>query len=592
LVHRDVKPANILVDARPGRPEHPYLSDFGLVKGAMASADLTRTGQFLGTANYVAPEQISGKPALPQTDQYSLACVAYTLLTGTLPFARDDSMAVLWAHMYDLPPSLVAQCPDQPSAVDDVLARALAKSAKDRYGTCEEFIDALRTTFDARPPAAPGAGTGPQPAATAQQPGQDSATPSESLPSTRDQVPPPAPSLPPAILSASPLPAPHAETAIVLPPSHASSVVEEPAGESDADEERAPDEGIGPPVPPASQREPEDGSEAVPATVTVPRLANKARDSCQQVTADAVGSQADGDTEPPAEDPPAQPSQKRPRRRRRALIITTTATVAVVVGASALLAAHPWIHPPVLKPAGLAVESGTTDGSGTADNVEITWSAPATGPLPDDYEIFRDGTQIGTVLGTETSYTDDGLTPNTSYGFQVIAVRGGKQSPASATLTAAHTTKPPLSAAVLNWSGLVTEKMTSVNPAEPGWSFQPGSSKQDTWIISPDCSSGPCNATLAGAYDGYPFTTKLTRSGTTYTGTTELKNYYYCDVQSDQYSGTLTINITVNSADTQASMWTATSFSGYETVSLPTVYYSPAAWTCDAATGQLDVKSS
>jgi serine/threonine protein kinase len=143
LVHRDVKPANILVDRGPGRPEHPYLSDFGLAKGSSSSTGLTGTGQFLGTPDYAAPEQISGKPARPQTDQYALACVAYTILTGRLPFPRDESMAVLWAHMYDQPPSLTASRPDLPAAVDTVLARALAKAPEGRYATCEEFIDAL-----------------------------------------------------------------------------------------------------------------------------------------------------------------------------------------------------------------------------------------------------------------------------------------------------------------------------------------------------------------------------------------------------------------------------------------------------------------
>jgi serine/threonine protein kinase len=143
LVHRDVKPANILVDRSPGRPEHPYLSDFGLAKGSASSTGLTGTGQFLGTPDYAAPEQISGRPARPQTDQYALACVAYSVLTGQLPFARDESMAVLWAHMYDQPPSLTAARPDLPAAVDQVLARALAKSPEERYPTCGAFIDAL-----------------------------------------------------------------------------------------------------------------------------------------------------------------------------------------------------------------------------------------------------------------------------------------------------------------------------------------------------------------------------------------------------------------------------------------------------------------
>jgi beta-lactam-binding protein with PASTA domain len=154
LVHRDVKPANILVDAGPGRPEHPYLSDFGLAKGAAASAGLTGTGQFLGTPDYAAPEQISGQPARPQTDQYALACVAFTALTGSLPFAREESMAVLWAHVYDPPPSVTSYRRDLPGAVDGVLARALAKAPGERYASCAEFAGALRAALDAAPPTA------------------------------------------------------------------------------------------------------------------------------------------------------------------------------------------------------------------------------------------------------------------------------------------------------------------------------------------------------------------------------------------------------------------------------------------------------
>jgi serine/threonine protein kinase len=144
LVHRDVKPANILVDASPGRPDHPYLSDFGLAKGSVSSMALTGTGQFLGTPDFCAPEQISGQRTQPQTDQYALACVAFTMLTGRLPFARTEPMAVLWAHMSGPPPSVASLRPDLPAAVDQVLARALAKSPDDRFGTCGEFADSLR----------------------------------------------------------------------------------------------------------------------------------------------------------------------------------------------------------------------------------------------------------------------------------------------------------------------------------------------------------------------------------------------------------------------------------------------------------------
>ena len=147
LVHRDVKPANILIDTSLDRPEHPYLSDFGLAKGAASSTGLTGTGQYLGTPDYSAPEQISGRQIRPQTDQYSLACVAYTVLAGSLPFARGESMAVLWAHMYDQPPQLTDQRPDLSAAVDQVLARAMAKIPNERFATCGEFINALSSSL-------------------------------------------------------------------------------------------------------------------------------------------------------------------------------------------------------------------------------------------------------------------------------------------------------------------------------------------------------------------------------------------------------------------------------------------------------------
>jgi serine/threonine-protein kinase len=144
LVHRDVKPANILVDARPGRPEHVYLSDFGVSKGAMSSVSLTAAGQFLGTPDYSAPEQIQGRAVDGRTDQYALACVTYQLLTGAVPFERDQGMAVLFAHLSAPPPSLVARRPDLPGAVDQVLARALAKAPEKRYESCRDYAEALR----------------------------------------------------------------------------------------------------------------------------------------------------------------------------------------------------------------------------------------------------------------------------------------------------------------------------------------------------------------------------------------------------------------------------------------------------------------
>ena len=151
LVHRDVKPANMLLDARRGRPDHVYLSDFGLSKGALSSVGLTGSGVFLGTADYVSPEQIVGRAAGGQADQYALACTAFELLSGDPPFARDHGMAVIYAHLNEPPPALTSRRSGLPAAVDAVLCRALAKDPAGRYPSCGEFADALRAALDVRP---------------------------------------------------------------------------------------------------------------------------------------------------------------------------------------------------------------------------------------------------------------------------------------------------------------------------------------------------------------------------------------------------------------------------------------------------------
>jgi serine/threonine-protein kinase len=158
LVHRDVKPANILLDAGGGggRPDHVYLSDFGLSKGSLQQSGLTGTGTFLGTLDYVAPEQIEGRPVDGRADEYALACAAFELLSGSPPFARSEAMAVMYAQLNEPAPALSGRVPGMPTAVDAVFARALAKAPADRYGSCREFADALRhalglTPYDSGP---------------------------------------------------------------------------------------------------------------------------------------------------------------------------------------------------------------------------------------------------------------------------------------------------------------------------------------------------------------------------------------------------------------------------------------------------------
>jgi serine/threonine-protein kinase len=146
LVHRDVKPGNILVaqGTDSDHPEHVYLTDFGLTKKSLSLTGFTSVGQFVGTLDYVAPEQISGKPVDGRCDVYSLACVVHETLVGRPPFQRDDDMALLWAHQYDQPPPLSEGRPGLPAALDEVLAKALAKSPDDRYDSCLSFVAALR----------------------------------------------------------------------------------------------------------------------------------------------------------------------------------------------------------------------------------------------------------------------------------------------------------------------------------------------------------------------------------------------------------------------------------------------------------------
>ncbi len=146
LVHRDVKPANMLRGAAAGddHPDHVYLSDFGLSKHGRSTSQLTSYGEFLGTMDYVSPEQIEGRPVDGRSDQYALACSAFEMLTGAPPFKQDETLAIMWAQVSVTPPALTSRRPDLPAAADAVLAKALAKAPGDRYQTCLEFAAALR----------------------------------------------------------------------------------------------------------------------------------------------------------------------------------------------------------------------------------------------------------------------------------------------------------------------------------------------------------------------------------------------------------------------------------------------------------------
>jgi YVTN family beta-propeller protein len=132
LVHRDVKPSNVLIgDA--GDRDWAYLTDFGLTKRTTGESRLTGSGEWVGTLDYVSPEQIQGQPIDARTDVYSLGCVLFEAVTARAPFEREDQVATIHAHLNERPPSLGQLAPDAPGALQPVIDRALAKDPKDRY---------------------------------------------------------------------------------------------------------------------------------------------------------------------------------------------------------------------------------------------------------------------------------------------------------------------------------------------------------------------------------------------------------------------------------------------------------------------------
>src|SRR5829696_9712228 len=152
LVHRDVKPPNVLI-ANEGE-EHAYLTDFGLTKHAAAAGGITRTGQFVGTPDFSAPEQIRGEQADARADVYGLGCVLFHALTGRAPYERDSDEATLWAHLSAPPPRPGDVAGGVPETFDAVIARALAKDPDDRFPSAGDLgRAALAAAAGQAPPA-------------------------------------------------------------------------------------------------------------------------------------------------------------------------------------------------------------------------------------------------------------------------------------------------------------------------------------------------------------------------------------------------------------------------------------------------------
>jgi CheY-like chemotaxis protein/predicted Ser/Thr protein kinase len=150
LIHRDVKPGNVLIEGR-----RAYLTDFGLTKrsGSTKTA-LTQAGELVGTIHYVAPEQIEGAQVDARTDVYSLACLLFHCLTGDVPFSRDTDVAVIYAHLSETAPRLSDVRPELPAGLDAVIAKGLEKSPDRRFQSCSDLMSAARVVLDAAGPLA------------------------------------------------------------------------------------------------------------------------------------------------------------------------------------------------------------------------------------------------------------------------------------------------------------------------------------------------------------------------------------------------------------------------------------------------------
>jgi len=194
--------------------------------------------------------------------------------------------------------------------------------------------------------------------------------------------------------------------------------------------------------------------------------------------------------------PPAPAGGQPGNRRNLTIAGVAVVVIALIIG---VVVWAPWKSNSVAAPAGL------TAGTATANSLQISWTAPAT--APSKYDVYRDGTLIGHIAGTDTEFTDSGLSPATSYKFQLVAVDAGTSSPRSAVVRATTMT-PPLTAAVLDGPYTVSYKVIQSNPHDPIFRSK-GQTWTDQWVVTP-CTAAACKtAHLVGKLHGYKFSTTL-----------------------------------------------------------------------------------
>jgi len=522
VVHRDLKPANVLL-AEDG----PRVIDFGISQTADITA-MTNTGTVMGSPGFMSPEQAEGKEVGPASDIFSLGAVLVFASTGEGPFGVGTATAQLYRVVHSMP--RLGQLPNQ---LRPLVERCMAKDPAQRP-TAAQFLAELIATQPAAANLVDWLPASVLPLApslhrTTGQPHEPttSAPASPMIPQLADPAHPPAPTkIPLGALSSDEAWSPTLTAATDQSRNPAHPTEEKAAGDVASAPEVA-----------------GDGNPATPPAPRTPLRSGLARLSrpTPKINFPARFTTAAGIITSKLRRPWALP------------VIGATAALGIVAG---LIVAAPWKSPPppVLRPTGLLADSSTPT------SVSFRWSGPVTGPAPDRYEIVRDLHRVGSVPGNITFYRDNGLAPDSSYHFQVIAVREGKRSPKSSALNL-NTVTPPVSAAVLDGIWSVTSKVTGVRTAY-GPLYKVGNSWSDDWNLTSACSAGPCDVKVSGELDGVPFATSLTRSGAMYTGTAQLKNYTYCVHPNNRENGTIDIRIHVTSAATVGSQWEADQWTG------------------------------
>jgi serine/threonine protein kinase len=149
IVHRDIKPGNVLIEG-----DRCYLTDFGLTRRISSQTQLTAKGQFVGTLDYTAPEQIRGGSVDARTDVYALGCLLYHALSGSVPYDKDSEVSVVYAHLEEPPPVLSRAQASLPGEIDAVIGKALAKRREDRFDRCADLVTAARAALSLGPPTA------------------------------------------------------------------------------------------------------------------------------------------------------------------------------------------------------------------------------------------------------------------------------------------------------------------------------------------------------------------------------------------------------------------------------------------------------